>query len=122
VGGSDGCILLVMLKEETKGKKLDSGIHSLSIYIYIYLSIYLYLSISPSPLSFFLSYLVIEGEMGPGIKGGKRRTHKVAKTSYHSSWVLAYSSIKIHLVPLSSTLAFLLSPVSFRLISRTSLF
>jgi hypothetical protein len=38
--------------------------------------------LSLSLLSILLSYVVLGSELGVGIKGGKRKTYKVAKTSY----------------------------------------
>jgi hypothetical protein len=49
-------LLVAMVKEETKGKKFSSEIFLIPL----------------SPLSFFLSYLVLEGKTGE-IKGGKKK-------------------------------------------------
>ena len=58
-----GCSLLVaMVKEETKGKKFSSEIFLIPL----------------SPLSFFLSYLVLEGKTGE-IKGGKKKKLQSSK-------------------------------------------
>ena len=69
-GGVDCYFLVVVLKEEAKGKKLDSGnlIKKLD-----------YLLLSP-PLSFFL-YLVIEIETEGSreIKGGKKKNPQSSK-------------------------------------------
>jgi hypothetical protein len=53
-------------KKKTKGRESDSGIFLIPL----------------SPLFFFLSCLTLGGEMRGQIKGRKRRTHKVAQTSY----------------------------------------
>jgi hypothetical protein len=72
-GGLGFCLLGVLLKEETRRKKLDSNLSpSLSLFLSLSLSLplspslflplSLSLFLSLSPLSFFLSYLLIGGK------------------------------------------------------------
>lgn len=61
-------LLVAVVKEEIKGKILDSGFFLIPL----------------SPLSMFLFCLVLEEKLGRrwgGCRVGKGRTHKVAKTS-----------------------------------------
>ena len=66
-------LLVAMVKEETKEKKLDSGILLIPLF----------------PLLLFLPYLMLGGETR-GIMVGKRRICKVAKiiNKWHPIWGL----------------------------------
>lgn len=86
VGVGWGCLqLVILLKEETKGKKLDSGIYFLS------------------PLSFFLFSFPSSVRSWKGLrKVEERRKHQVEKTSYNTL-SLYFSNVGRHHIGLYIT-------------------